>query len=150
MNNPVKNFILKIAALLAPFPPLMARIATGIIFIETGWGKLHNLQQVTQFFQKLGIPLAHLQAPFVAGVEFVGGILILLGLLTRLAAIPLIGTMVVAILTAKLPEFKTLGDFLSSIEFLYIILFAWLYTAGPGAISVDQLLCKDCAGTSKK
>lgn len=145
MNN-FKTLILTIASKLSWLPPLMARIAVGVIFIQTGWGKLHNLQQVAAFFQKLGIPAAHLQAPFVATVEFAGGILILLGLFTRLAAIPLIGTMIIAIITAKLPEFKTAGDFLGSVEFLYIILFAWLFTAGPGTISIDRFICKDCAG----
>src|SRR5882672_10449969 len=87
---------------LAWLPPALARLALGVVFVQTGWGKLHSLDQVTAFFQSLGIPGAAVQAPFVAGVEFVGGLLLIAGLATRLAAVPLAGTMVVAILTAQL------------------------------------------------
>src|SRR2546430_426102 len=85
-------------------PFLLTRITVGWIMVESGWGKLHNLPKIVEFFQSLGIPGASFQAPFVAGVELVGGILLILGLFSRIAAIPLSITMVVAILTAKRDE----------------------------------------------
>lgn len=120
-------------------PPTLARIALGWVFVVTGWGKLHNLEQVTQFFTDLGIPFPQYQAPFVAGTELVCGALLLLGLLTRAAAVPLICTMIVAIATAQIGEVETLSDLLGLVETLYIVLFAWLAIAGPGPLSIDAL-----------
>jgi putative oxidoreductase len=125
-------------------PSLLGRLTIAGIFIQTGWGKLHHLDKVIDFFNSLGIPAAQIQAPFVAAVEFGGGILILLGLFTRLAAIPLIGTMVVAILTAKLKSVQELSDFLNLPEYLFIVILVWLVVKGAGAVSIDHLLAKRC------
>lgn len=143
----IRNLILGIAHKVSPLAPLLARLAVGYIFIETGWGKLHHLDQITQFFIKLGIPAANIQAPFVATVELVGGILVFLGLFTRVASIPLIGTMVVAIITAKMGDVSGLSDLFMLPEFLLIVIFFWLFAAGAGKFSLDQLMCKRCAGT---
>jgi putative oxidoreductase len=123
---------------LAWLPPALARLALGVVFVQTGWGKLHSLDQVTQFFQSLGIPAASVQAPFVAGVEFFGGLALIAGLATRLAAVPLAGTMVVAILTAQLKNVHGIGDLFGLIELVYLVLFVWLAIAGPGALSIDH------------
>lgn len=122
-------------------PPLLARLAIGVIFIQSGWGKLHHLDKVTEFFAALGIPAPGIQAPFVATVELVCGALVLIGLFTRIAAIPLIGVMIVAILTAKLKEITMISDLFSMFEYLYIILLAWLAMAGAGSISIDCWRC---------
>jgi putative oxidoreductase len=127
---------------LAWLPPALARLALGVVFVQTGWGKLHSLDQVTAFFQSLGIPAASVQAPFVAGVEFVGGLLLIAGLATRLAAVPLAGTMVVAILTAQLKNVHGVGDLFGLLEFGYLIVFVWLAIAGPGALSLDHLIAR--------
>src|SRR5262245_54364779 len=87
-------------------PPLLARVALGVTFVMTGWGKLHSLDSVEQFFAGLGIPAPGFQAALVATVELVGGALILVGLGTRLAAVPLAGVMAVAIATAKWPALE--------------------------------------------
>ncbi len=144
-----RELVLSAAGALSWFPPLLARVAAGAIFIETGWGKLRNLEQVTQFFTQLGIPAPAIQAPFVAGTEFVCGILILAGFMTRLAAVPLAATMAVAIITAKRAELAGLTDLFGLMEFLLIVIFLWLFTAGPGPVSADQMICKRCAGTKK-
>src|SRR5262245_13249973 len=106
----------KLRAIILPYiekfdwlPGLLAGISIGFIFVQSGWGKLHHLEKVVQFFTSLGIPAARIQAPFVAGVELVGGTLVLTGLFTRIASAPLIGTMVVAILTAKRGDIHGLG-----------------------------------------
>ena len=127
---------------LAWLPPALARLALGVVFVQTGWGKLHSLDQVTAFFQSLGIPGAAVQAPFVAGVEFFGGLLLIAGLATRLAAVPLAGTMVVAILTAQLKNVHGVGDLLGLLEIAYLIVFVWLAIAGPGALSLDHLIAR--------
>jgi putative oxidoreductase len=121
-------------------PPLAARFAVGWIFVESGWGKLHNLEKVTDFFRSLGIPAPQIQAPFAAGTELVCGALILIGLLTRLASIPLIVVMTVAIATAKKDDLHELSDLFGFAEFLYILLLLWLVVSGPGWASLDALL----------
>ncbi|HEV7507876.1 MAG TPA: DoxX family protein [Thermoanaerobaculia bacterium] len=121
-------------------PPLLARLTLGIIFAESGWGKLHNLPRVIAFFTELGIPAPSIQAPFVAGVEFVGGLLIFIGLFTRIAAIPLSATMLVAIATAKMGDVHSIGDFAGLSEWAYFVLLMWLAWAGAGKVSLDALI----------
>jgi len=125
-------------------PGLISRLTIGGIFIQTGWGKLTHLDKVIQFFSSLGIPAPRIQAPFVAAVEFGCGTLVLLGLFTRVAAIPLIGTMIVAIITVKFKEVQEYSDFLSLSEYLFIVLLVWLIIKGAGALSVDGFLAKRC------
>ena len=142
-----KDFVLGLAEKLKWSVPLLARIVIGSVFIQAGWGKLNDLESVIDFFRSLGIPAPELQAPFVAVVEFGGGIFILLGFFTRLFALPLMGTMVVAILTAKLSEFTGPFDLFGTQEFDYIVLLLTLFVFGAGPLSIDQFICKRCAGT---
>ena len=123
-------------------PPFLSRLTIGGVFIESGWGKLTHLDKVVAFFTQLGIPAPRLQAPFVAAVELGCGALVLLGLGTRLAALPLIGTMVVAIATAKLEDIHGYSDLFSLSEYLFIVLLAWLAAYGAGAVSLDRLIVK--------
>src|SRR5271156_7204630 len=76
----------KVAQHLMWLAPLFARITVGWVFLWSGWGKLNNLPQVTQNFIDWGIPLPHLLSPFTSGVEFFGGLFLLVGLLTRISA----------------------------------------------------------------
>jgi len=121
-------------------PVLLARISLGSVFILSGWGKLHNLDKVTEFFTELGIPYASLNAGLVGFSEFVCGVLILLGLLTRLASIPLIAIITVAIITAKRADISGVTDLLALEEFVYIVIFLWLIVQGAGKISLDQFI----------
>lgn len=140
----LRQLILRVARTLAWLPPLLARITIGTIFIGTGWGKLHTLPDVTEFFASLHIPAPHFNAVLAASAEFFCGAALLVGLLTRLAALPLIVTMIVAIVTAKIMPGKVDGitDFLGLDEWVYIVIFIWLAVAGPGAASVDRLLAR--------
>jgi putative oxidoreductase len=124
------------AAFLAP---LLARLIVGVAFVESGWGKLHNLEQVTEYFTELGIPAPAFQAMFVSNVELVCGALVLVGLATRLAAIPLIATMAVALTTAKAEDIASFSDLIGTIEFTYAALLTWLAFAGAGLLSLDAL-----------
>lgn len=120
----------------------MARLSLGLTFQRTGWAALQMLPKVAAYFEKLGIPAPAFQAPFVAATEFVCGGLLLLGLLTRLASLPLIATMVVAILTARRAEIHALSDLLRMPEYLYVALLLWLGAFGAGPVSLDALLAE--------
>ena len=122
--------------------PLAARITVGVVFDGTGWTKLTHLPQFTENFRGLGIPAPEVLTPFVSGVEFVGGLMMLLGLMTRFASVPLMIVMVVAIVTAKWSDVDSLETFLGFEEVSYFVLFAWLGIAGPGPVSLDHFLLK--------
>jgi putative oxidoreductase len=128
------------AGRVAWLPPLLARVSVGLLFLQTGWGKLTHLDRVIEFFARLGIPLPHVQAPLVAGLEAVCGTLLVLGLLTRLASLPLIAIMAVALATAKAGEIQGVTDLFGLSEYLYAVLLVWLAIAGPGKISVDHVV----------
>jgi putative oxidoreductase len=123
-------------------PPLLARLVIGAIFVPTGWGKLHDLPDIVAFFRQLGIPYPEIQAPMVASIELVCGGLVLVGLATRLAAIPLIGTMIVAIATAVWPQLDTVRDLFGKEELHYLLLLAYLVIDGPGLVAVDTLIAR--------
>lgn len=114
----------------------------GAAFVQTGWAKLHNLEGFTAFFTQLGIPLPHLQAPLVAGIEFVGGALLVLGLGTRIAAALLSGVMLVAIATAIWPGLTSWKEVLGTVEAIYFSTFVYLALHGAGAISLDHLVAR--------
>jgi len=90
--------------------PLLARLAVGLVFLSTGWGKVHHLDKVTSFFEQLGIPAPGFNAVLVGCSELICGTLLVVGLVTRLAAMPLVISMVVAILTARLADIHGLFD----------------------------------------
>ena len=122
--------------------PTLARLTVGVVFIGTGWGKLHSLPDVTQYFASLHIPAPAFQARLAASTELFGGILVLVGLATRLASLPLAFTMVVAILTAKRENLDGLTSLLGFEEWSYIVLFLWLAVAGAGPLSLDHLITR--------
>ncbi len=123
-------------------PELLFRFIIGFVFIESGWGKLHNLEKVTAFFESLHIPFASLQAPFVSCVELFGGLFILFGVLTRLTALPLIGVMVVAIITAKSEDVTSVSSLLGTSEFLYLAILVYLAGQGAKVLAVDNYISK--------
>jgi putative oxidoreductase len=138
----VRSIILTFTSRLQWLPPLLARISVGSVFAVTGWGKLHNLPQIVEFFRQLGIPHPELQAPFVATNELVCGSLIFIGLFTRVACIPVSITMVVAILTANWAKVHGIVDLFRLDEFSLLLIFIWLAISGPGPISLDNQIVK--------
>jgi putative oxidoreductase len=120
--------------------PLFARITVGWVFLWSGWGKLNNLKQVTENFVGWGIPHSNILAPFVSGVEFFGGLFLLIGLFSRISAGALGITMIVAIRSAKWADVDSLETLLGFDEFEYLALFLWLAIAGAGPVSLDYLL----------
>lgn len=130
----------RLSAVFLWLPPLFARVVVGWVFMWTGWAKLQNLPRMIENFASWGIPYPEITTPFVSGVEFFGGLLLLLGLFTRLAATPLVIVMAVAIVSAKLDQITSLETLLGFEEIAYMALFGWLAVAGPGPISLDHLL----------
>ena len=122
--------------------PLAARITVGWVFLWSGWEKLQILPTMVKRFAEWGIPAPEIMAPLASGIEFVGGTLLLVGLLTRFAAVPMMIVMVVAIASAKWADVDSLETFLGFEEVSYFVMFAWLAIAGPGPVSVDHFVLK--------
>lgn len=128
---------------------LLVRAAWGFAFFQAGWGKFGRLEGVAEFFGSMGIPAPEFHAVLVASVETGGGILLLLGLFSRLTALPLAVTMIVATFTAHLEEFGKLftedfTDFLEAAPTPYLVASLIILFFGPGRISLDALLRKLC------
>jgi putative oxidoreductase len=143
MNFIVELLILlpaRIASYFSWAGPLIMRLIVGYVFMLSGWGKLNNLPQIIQNFTEWGIPIPKILTPFVSGVEFFGGIMLLLGLFTRIPAAMLAVVMVVAIRSAKWGDVDSLETLLGFEEATYFAAFMWLAIAGPGAASLDRLL----------
>jgi putative oxidoreductase len=128
--------------------PLIMRIIVGYTFMLAGWGKLNHLEQVTENFAGWGIPFPSILTPFVSGVEFFGGAMLILGLFTRIPAAMLAVVMVVAVRSAKWGDVDSLETLLGFEEATYFAAFMWLAIAGPGAASLDRLLM-NAAGDGK-
>lgn len=127
-------------------PGALTRLVVGFAFFDSGRGKLANMENTVNFFTDLGIPFPELNAAFVARLEYYGGLLLLAGLLTRLVALLLSSTMIVALLTADRQGFMEAltrsGEIgLSDIApFVLGVLLSWLVVKGPGLLSLDALL----------
>jgi uncharacterized membrane protein YphA (DoxX/SURF4 family) len=88
----------------APAAVLLVRISVGWVFVSEGIQKfVYPGELAAGRFAKIGIPAPHLMGPFVGAVETICGALILAGLATRLAAIPLVIDMIVALVSTKVP-----------------------------------------------
>jgi putative oxidoreductase len=137
---------LRVAAVLAFLPPLLTRLVIGQAFFFTGRGKLANADGVVSFFTDLGIPFPAANAAFVSRLEYFGGLLLIAGLLTRVVALLLGSTMLVALMTADRADFMTAlfntGDkgLTDVVPVVYGLFLLWLVIAGPGAVSLDALL----------
>jgi putative oxidoreductase len=122
-----------------PVALLLLRVCLAAVFIPSGWGKLHDLAKVTAFFTELGIPAPHLNAVVVAISELGCGTLLLLGLLARAAALPLVASMAVAIITAKRADIAGVADLFALDEFIYVAMAFAVATLGPGRFALDAL-----------
>jgi len=119
---------------------LLARLTVGVLFVSTGWGKVNNLAKVTDFFTELGIPMPGFNAVLASYTELVCGALLVIGLASRLAAVPLVITMVVAIVTAKKSELHGVPDLFGFVEWTYLVILVVIFALGPGKIALDALL----------
>lgn len=125
---------------------LAVRLYWGWQFAQTGWGKMHNIAKITDFFVSLNIPLPSANAHFVAGLEFFGGILLILGLGSRLISLLLVGNMFVAYWTADhealVSFFSDPGKFYVADPYTFLFASLMVLIFGAGLFSADTILEK--------
>jgi putative oxidoreductase len=125
---------------------LIVRLYWGWQFMQSGWGKLHNLDRITGYFASLNIPFPALNAHFVSGLEFFGGILLIVGLASRLTGLLLTINMFVAYWTADREAlasvFSDPGKFYNADPYTFLFAAAMILIFGAGLFSVDAYLKK--------
>jgi len=122
--------------------PLVVRVVFGYFWLETGIAKVHNLDGFTQRFVGWGIPFPAFSAGLSAWTELVGGLLIMLGLFTRLVCIPMLINMAVAVTLVVSANFMSLDDYVEADEIVYSLIFFWLLVSGPGKASLDTWVAR--------
>src|SRR5579863_6348513 len=135
---------------------LLVRVSIGLFFAISGGNKLFvagGTKPVYDTLVQAKVPFPRQTAYFVAGVEFVCGSLLTVGLLSSVASVALLIDMTVATLTnaiSTLPKglspLNWLDDFLYLPEVLYVLFFTWLICSGPGKFSVDYWLAGKLLG----
>jgi putative oxidoreductase len=127
---------------------VLARIAVGLLFLLSGRGKLflpERLDQMRQTLIEAHVPFPDFNAIFISTLEFVCGLLLVIGALMPLACVMLGCVMIVAIATSGIRNIKTscplgwLAEFLYLPEMLYLVILIWLFFSGPGWLSIDRL-----------
>ena len=121
---------------------LLVRLYWGWQFIETGWGKVNNIGKVVEFFTTLGIPAPALNAHFIAGLELIGGILLVLGLAARPIGLLLTSNMLVAYATADREAlfsiFREPDKFYAAAPYTFLIASLIVLIFGAGKFSLDS------------
>lgn len=123
---------------------LAVRLYWGWQLIQSGWGKLHNLQKVTEFFTSLNLPMPAQMAVFISCVEFFGGIFLAIGLLSRLTALVLTVNLIMAYITADKEALHSIfsdpDKFYAAAPYTFLIASLIVLIFGPGKICVDAVL----------
>src|SRR5215510_3993264 len=136
-------FLKVVNALQSPFL-LFIRIVFGWQFLETGIGHFRNMDKTVAFFTDLHIPAPSFTAHFVSGLETVGGILLILGLASRLISVPLLINMIVAFITAEREAFTAFfsdsNKFFAADAFPFMLVSLLILIFGPGLFSLDALI----------
>jgi len=129
---------------------LVIRLYWGLAFFMTGKGKFMHLDRTAEFFDSLHIPLPKLNALMASSTECFGGVLLALGLFSRLASVALAGVMVVAYATADraalMAIFSDPDKFLGADPFLFLLASLLVLAFGPGKVSVDHFWRRREAG----
>src|SRR5271166_3142751 len=140
------SFLVRIVNALQSPLLLFVRLYWGWQFMQDGWGKLHNLPKVIEYFGGLGLPAPGPTAYFVSILELVGGVLLALGLGSRLIALLLTGNMTVAYITgdreALLSIFSDPDKFSAAAPFTYLMASLIILIFGPGCFSLDYLIAR--------
>ena len=125
---------------------LAVRLYWGFQFAQTGWGKLHDLVKITRFFASLNIPFPGFTAPFVSTLEFVGGIVLILGLFSRPIALLLAGNMLIAYWTADREALSAIfsdpGKFYAADPYTFLFASLMVLIFGAGFFAADTLVVK--------
>ena len=123
---------------------LLIRLYWGWQFWQSGVGKLHDISKTVDFFTSLGIPLPAFNAHFVALLEAGGGILLFVGLASRLIALPLAFDMIVAYVTADREALGSIisdpGKFYNADPFTFLLSSLIILAFGPGWFSLDTII----------
>lgn len=122
---------------------LFVRVYWGIQLIQSGWGKLHHLDKVTDFFTSLNLPMPHQMAIFISCVEFFGGLFLAVGLLSRVTSIVLTINMLMAYITADREAFTSIfsdpDKFAAAAPYVFLVASVIVLVFGPGIFSLDAL-----------
>ena len=137
--------ITRVVTTSAPAATLLVRLLVGAVFVSEGIQKFLFPDALGGGrFIKIGIPVPAVMAPFVGVVEIACGLLLILGVLTRVAAIPLLIDMLVAIVTTKVPIFVKSGFWAMAHEartdYAMILGSFFLLLVGAGPFSIDARL----------
>ena len=123
---------------------LAVRMYWGWQFFQTGWGKLQDIPKVVDFFTSLGLPFPHITAYVVGTSECLGGILLFLGLGSRLVALPLLADMFGAYLTADREALRAVfsdpAKFYAADPYTFLFASLLILVFGPGEASLDALI----------
>ena len=123
---------------------LLVRLYWGWQFAQSGWGRLHHIPQATQFFASLHIPFPEANVVFVSSLEFVGGILLILGLVSRIIGLLLAIDMIVAYLTSDMEALHSIfsdpGKFYNADPYTFLFASLLILIFGPGRFALDWLL----------
>ncbi|HWO30522.1 MAG TPA: DoxX family protein [Candidatus Acidoferrum sp.] len=137
------QFFALISHLQSPFR-LFVRLYWGWQLAQSGWGKLHHLPNVTEYFGSLGLPMPSQMAVFIACVEFFGGIFLALGLFSRITSLVLTVNLTMAYVLgdreALLSFFSDPDKFIAAAPFVFLIVSLIVLIFGAGRISVDTVL----------
>jgi len=123
---------------------LAVRLYWGWQLIESGWGKLHNLAKVTDYFTSLNLPLPGQMAVVISCVEFFGGVLLALGLASRLTALVLTVNLIMAYVTADSEALHSIfsdpDKFYAAAPYTFLVASLIILFFGPGWFSLDTLI----------
>ena len=139
-------------SLAEPSLALLTRVVIGYAFYVAGSGKLAHFDSTVQFFASLGLPAPALNAGFIATLEVVGGIALIFGCATRVFALLLSSTMVVALATAHAGDIASAlssggkGSLTDITAFVYLLLLGWLAVGGAGLASIDAMFGRRVLG----
>lgn len=133
------------AALQSPLL-LLVRLYWGWQFAQSGWGRLHHLDSATQFFATLGVPAPGPTVVFISVLEFIGGILLIVGLGTRLTGLLLAGDMIGAYVLADREALRSIlsdpGKFYGADPYTFLFASLLVLAFGAGRFSFDYWLWK--------
>ncbi len=127
-----------------PLVIFLLRVSTGVIMATHGWGKLQNIPQTTEFFSSLGMPAPQIMVYLAIAGEFLGGLGLIVGLFTPLAAFGVFCVTAVAITKVHWANglMAQGGGFEYPMTLLFVSLFFIVH--GAGTFSIDKLFCKKC------
>src|SRR5216684_1850195 len=138
-----EQFFGLVSYLQSPFL-LLVRLYFGWQLAQSGWGKLHHLSGVGEYFGTLGLPMPAQMAVFIACLEFFGGIFLALGLMSRITCLVLTENMIMAYVIGDHEAlFSFISDpdkFVPAAPFAFLVVSLIVLIFGAGMISVDAAI----------